>query len=102
MNFNYKFWIALVLSVILGVIIAWIDSSPNWDDTAVIVVIVFCISALFAFVMKKRPWIYALTIGIWIPLWNIISTHNYSSLLSLCVSFLGAYIGYAFKKLLLM
>jgi len=90
--------ILLVPAIILGVAIAWIDSRPTWDDTGISVLMILVASAAFGFITAERPWLTALAVSIWIPLFGILSTHNFGSLLALVPGFAGAYLGYLFKR----
>ncbi len=31
------FWVLLAAAVAVGLLIAWVDSRPNWDDTGILV-----------------------------------------------------------------
>ncbi|NJD22003.1 MAG: hypothetical protein FIA82_04960 [Melioribacter sp.] len=99
MKVNYKFWISLIISSLLGLLIAWIDSRPNWDDSGITAVMIFCVSAFFGFIMINRPWLWALCVGIWIPLNSILFYMNYTAILALIFAFIGSYVGSLFHKL---
>jgi len=95
-----SFYIYLLLSILSGVSIAYIDSQPDWDDTGITVLLILVGSALFGYLANKKPWIIGLAISIWIPVWAIVSTHNYGGFLALVPGFAGAYAGYYGRKLL--
>jgi hypothetical protein len=99
MKSNYKLLIALFFSIFFGLLITWVDSRPNWDDTGITVAAIILVSAFFGFIMKDRSWLWALSVGIWIPLYNIIFYKNYATLLVLIFSFAGSYAGFLFRKL---
>jgi len=90
--------ILLIPAIIAGVAIAWIDSSPHWDDTGISVLMILVASALFGFFTAEKPWLTALAVSIWIPIFGILSTHNFGSLLALVPGIAGAYMGYLFKR----
>jgi hypothetical protein len=46
----------------------------------------------------RHPWLWALAIGIWIPVHGIATANNYASFLALAFAFGGAYIGMAVRK----
>jgi hypothetical protein len=81
------------LALTLGVAIAYVDSSPGWDDTGVSAAAVLGVSGLFGFVYPARPWLWGLAVGTWIPVFGVITEFNYPSLLALVFSFAGAYAG---------
>jgi len=88
----------LIPAIIAGVAIAWIDSRPHWDDTAISVLMVLVATAIFGFFTSEKPWLTALAVSIWIPVFAILSTQNFGSLLALVPGFAGAYLGYILKR----
>ncbi|MFZ1009990.1 MAG: hypothetical protein WAN65_24345, partial [Candidatus Sulfotelmatobacter sp.] len=88
------------IPIAIGVLIAYVDSRPNWDDAGITAVAVFAASFLFAAIEPVRPWLWALCVGVWIPLYGIIESHNFGSLLALVFAFGGAYSGVAFRRIL--
>lgn len=98
MKIDYKFTTFLTLSLIAGFLIAWNDFRPGWDDTGITAGLIVLTSALFGYVIPDRPWIWALTTSLWIPLHAIILTGDYKMLLVTCFGFAGAYLGAAIKN----
>ena len=94
-----KFWICLVSALILGLLIAWVDSRPTWDDTGISVGALLIVTVLLGLVAPERPWLWALAVGIWIPLFGIIAHANYGLLLVLIIAFAGAYAGALIRKI---
>jgi len=84
----------------LGLLITYVDSRPNWDDTGITAIAVLISCGLLGVLEPKRAWLWALCVGIWIPLLGILSTHNYTSLLALIIAFIGAYLGVGVRKTL--
>jgi uncharacterized RDD family membrane protein YckC len=80
-------------------LIAYVDSRPTWDDTAVTALAVFICSGVCGVLAPARPWLWALAIGLGIPVLGIALAHNYGSLLALVFAFAGAYLGSAIRKL---
>ncbi len=81
------------LAIAAGLIIAWIDSGPRWDDTGITAGAIFLTAALFGVLRPSRAPLWALAIGAWIPFFGIVLHRNFGSLLALAVAFLGAYAG---------
>lgn len=77
----------------LGLLIAWVDNRPTWDDAGITAGMVFLTTALFGALRPARPWVWALAVGAWIPFFGIALHHNAGSLLALAPAFLGAYAG---------
>jgi len=88
----------VVLALVLGLGIAWIDSRPNWDDTGVSVFLILAAATLCGFLASRKPWMIALAVSIWIPLASIFITHNYGGFLALVPGFIGAYAGWFIKR----
>ena len=86
------------LALILGLSIAYVDSSPGWDDTGVSAAAVLGASGLFGVLYPARPWLWALAVGVWIPASGIVREFNYASLLALVFSFAGAYAGAVVRR----
>ncbi len=87
-------FLSLFIAGLLGVMAAWIDSRPNWDDTGISAVLILTIAALCGFIAGQKPWLLALASGIWIPLAGIAFNQNFGSLLAFIPAFLGAYAGF--------
>jgi hypothetical protein len=85
----------LVLATIYGLLIAYVDFRPTWDDTGITLLALLVIIGLFN---KKRPWLFALAIGVWIPLWGILTTHDIRFFLSLVLPFIGVYAGWTVHR----
>jgi hypothetical protein len=96
---NLKFWLVFICTLTAGLIIAWIDSTPGWDDTGVIAGLILVISFLAGFIYPKQLWIWALLAGIWIPFRSIANTGEFMYLLILLISFAGSYSGGFIKKI---
>jgi hypothetical protein len=92
--------VLLPIGVGLGLLIAYVDSRPNWDDTGITALALFGSSGVWGVLGQDRPWLWALAIGLWVPLFGIVSARNYAALLALLFTFAGAYAGMAFGKML--
>ena len=90
--------IVLAVALSVGGLIAYVDSRPTWDDTGVTALAILVVCGLLGLLAPKRPWLWALAVGLWIPLLGIAVTHNYGSLLALLIAFAGAYAGTVIRK----
>ncbi len=90
--------VRLVVAVAMGGLIAFVDSRPDWDDTGVTAFAVLISSGVLGFLGPKRPWLWALAIGLWIPLLGIIREQNFGTLIALVLAFVGAYVGMAIRR----
>jgi hypothetical protein len=87
----------LAVGVISGLFIAYVDSRPTWDDTGITAGVILLVCGILALAGCQRPWLLALAVGGWIPLFGLLVTHNYGSILALIIAFIGAYAGWAFR-----
>jgi hypothetical protein len=85
------------LAIMLGTGIAWISSNPGWDFTVMASVQLTLAAALCGYLAQHKPWLIALSIGIWFPMLSILIAQNYESLLAFLPSFAGAYAGYGLR-----
>jgi hypothetical protein len=91
--------VLLPIALGLGLLIAYVDSRPNWDDTGLTALALLACSGLCGVLGPNRPWLWALAVGVWIPLAGIAFARNYGSLLAILFAFAGAYSGMALRKL---
>ncbi len=89
--------ILLALATLSGLFITYVDSRPTWDDTGITAGVILLLCGLLALIGYQRPWLLALVVGAWIPLYGLFVTHNFASILALIIAFVGAYAGWAFR-----
>jgi hypothetical protein len=94
-----KFWVLCIVSMSVGLLIAWMDSRPNWDDTGITVAFIFGTTMILGFSMPHFAWLWAILDGIWIPINNLIFHQQYATIIVLLIAFIGAYAGAAFRKI---
>lgn len=82
-----------IIAFSLGITISLIDSSPAWDSIGTTAAMIFIATALLGLVSPKRPWVWALIVGLWIPLYGFLYSHSHLSILALIMGFIGAYAG---------
>ena len=85
--------VLFAVAVVLGMLIAYVDARPTWDDTGVTAAAVFVVCGVLGAMSPSRPWVWALAVGSWIPLVGILTSQNYAAILALVVAFVGAYGG---------
>lgn len=88
-------WLLAVVVTLAGMAIAYVDTRPRFDDTGVIVAAVTLLSAVAALLGRRRPWLWALLSGLWVPLLEISGGGQPESLVALLFAGLGAAAGYA-------
>ena len=90
--------VLLVIAVIAGLLFAYVDSRPTWDDTAITIGVILLTCGVLALIGFQPPWLLALAVGVWIPLYEIPTAHAYASLIALVVACIGAYGGWAVRR----
>ena len=97
------FVLAIAIGIAIGIAIAYVDSRPTWDDAGITAFSMLIVAGLFGLIAPQRPWLWALCIGIWIPLHQIARTPSVRSLLGGLVIFafplVGAYAGIACRRM---
>ena len=82
----------------IGVVIGYVDSRPSWDDTAITVSLILLTSAMVAGISGRRPWLWALLIGGWVPLIEMWGRSGPASLIAMLAAGVGATAGYALVR----
>ncbi len=87
-------WLLLVVALSLGTFIAYVDSRPTWDDTGVTAGVILIVSGLLGLAQPRGAWLWALAVGLWVPLlpW-LAGRGNPAALIALVVAFIGAFGG---------
>lgn len=94
--------IVAVLACLTGLLIAYVDSRPTWDDTGVTAFAMLLSAGIFGMAAPRRPWRWALAVGIWIPLYAFVrhpSTGALAMVVVLIFPLVGAYAGMALRRL---
>jgi hypothetical protein len=87
-----------VMAVGVGVVVAWIDSRPSWDDTGITVGLLLLASTGLAFLGGRRPWLWALLVGAPLPAVEIVTEGTLASLIALTFAAVGAAIGWGLRR----
>jgi len=88
----------LIVGAVVGLLIAFIDSRPGWDDTGVTAGAIAISACILALASASTPWMIALAVGLWVPAFALATTGNWGALLALVFAFGGAYLGAAFRR----
>jgi hypothetical protein len=91
---------AFVIALVAGVGVALIDSRPGFDDTGVTATTLFASAAVAAALAQRRIWLWAVLVGIWVPLLEIPATGSWAPLVALVFSTAGAAVGYLIARAL--
>ncbi len=90
--------VLLAVGLVSGLALAYVDSLPRWDDAGILVGSLLIVSGVLTLLGFRRPWLMAIAVGIWIPLHDIVLSHDIRILVVLLVAFVGAYLGWALRK----
>jgi hypothetical protein len=95
-------WVLLGSAIALGLAIAWMDSRPHWDDDGITAGCLLLSAGLLGLIGPRRPWLWALGIGLWVPLYLFVEKPTLGSALGGCVILaipvVGAYAGMAVRR----
>ena len=89
--------ILLVIAILCGIFLAYVDSSPGWDDTGITAGGLLVTAGLITLLGHPRPWLVGLAVGIWIPLLYIYQSQAFSMLFVLIIPLIGAYAGWGVR-----
>lgn len=85
--------VAVMLSVAIGVVIAYVDSRVTWDDAGITAGALFVTSAVAAAVSPRAAWIVGFATGLPVVAFNIALHGNVGSLFAIVVTLIGAVLG---------
>ncbi|MGC2620973.1 MAG: hypothetical protein WA414_18160 [Acidobacteriaceae bacterium] len=96
-----------LIALLFGLAIAWMDARPHWDDTGVTVGCLVLSAGLMGLAGPRRPWLWALAIGVWVPLHLVlarVAAHTmtpgtFSYVVILFFPLAGAYAGAGLRRL---
>jgi hypothetical protein len=92
----------LCAAVVVGLSIAYVDSRPGWDATGITAFSMLIVAAILGFIGPRKPWLWGLGVGIWIPLHAFLtkpSTASAAMVIVLLFPFAGAYAGMGLSHL---
>jgi hypothetical protein len=98
--------VLFVVAVSLGMMIAYVDSRPTWDDTGITVFSLVFSGAVLGAAGPQRPWLWALGVGVWIPAYQIMGARSLATLggalIIVAFPMVGAYCGLFCRRALSM
>src|SRR3954453_21120188 len=89
---RHERWL-MPIAVVFGALLGYVDTRPGWDDTGVSALAVVVCAGLLGALAPRRPWLWALLVGGWLPALNIVLHGNYGALLAMPFALVGAYGG---------
>lgn len=88
----------LALALVAGLAIAYVDSRPTSDSAGVTVFALVGIAGVIAFVARRRPWLWALLVGLPTPLAEVPQYHDASPIAAVAFAGVGAAIGWTLAE----
>jgi hypothetical protein len=85
---------AAAIALVGGIGIALMDSSRGFDDTGITAVGLLLVAALAAALDGRRPLLWAVLVGAWIPLLEIPAARSSAPLAALVFAGIGAVAGH--------
>ena len=85
-------------ALVAGVAIGLADSSPGWDSTGITAGLLLIAAALFAWLSRDRPWLWALLVGLPTPVLDIVRTGDTGSILAVGFACIGAAAGWIVRR----
>ena len=95
-----KFLILIVIALLAGSIIGWVDTRPHWNDTGITIGLIFISSFILGLFAGRNAWILALIIGLCITSLNYLVSGRFDSAVSILISLAGVYGGVSLKYLI--
>ena len=95
-----KMIIFVLLSLVAGISIGWIDTQPGWDDTGITIGLIFISSFILGLAAQKGGWLFGAVIGLCITLMNFFTSGKLDSAISILIAFAGVYGGVTLKYLI--
>jgi hypothetical protein len=86
------------LAVSTGLGLAWWDTRPGFDDTGVLLGALILASSVVTAIDGRRPWLWAVLVGAWIPVAELASGGSTAALMALVATGLGAGAGYVLGR----
>jgi hypothetical protein len=96
---SMRTWLLAITAAALGIAIAVVDARPTWDDTGITAGVVLLAAFIVAAIAGRRPWLWGLLVGVWVPVLTILNGGDPAAILALGFALAGAYAGYATSRL---
>jgi hypothetical protein len=88
----------IAVATAAGLVVAWIDSRPGWDDTGITAALLVLAAAAIAAFAGRRPWLWALLVGAWTPAIEIMAEDSAASLIAIGFAAVGAMGGWLLAR----
>jgi hypothetical protein len=86
--------LALIVAVIGGLGIAWVDASPGWDAAGITAGLLLLVACAAAGISARRPWLWAILVGLPTPFVELAGGGDPAALAALAFAAIGAAAGF--------
>lgn len=83
-----------MIALVGGIGLALMDASPGFDDTGITAVGLLAVAGLAAAIDGRRPLLWAVAVGAWIPLLEIPTARSSAPFAALIFAGIGAVVGH--------
>lgn len=87
-------WLGAMVALAGGAFTGWVDNSLLWRDTARVGFCLVVFAAVSVFIARRRPWLLAILVAIWVPVLPLDAILNWKPWLAFLPAFIAAYITY--------
>jgi hypothetical protein len=88
----------LAAALAVGLLLTYVDSLPTWDETGITAFALLLSAGVIGLFVRRRPWLFGLAIGLWIPLRGVLLAHDFRFLIVLLFPLAGVYAGWALGR----
>jgi len=88
----------VLLAVLIGCGIAYVDSRATWDDAGVTAGALFITSAVLSAVSPRAAWLIGIVVGLPVLAFNVVLHGNFGAVIGIVVSLVGAGVGFWIGK----
>jgi hypothetical protein len=96
-QFRIVYRVLVVIAVLMGAAIAFVDSRPSWDDTGITVFAMAGSAGLLGIVAPYRPWLWGVAIGAATAAVQVVHQPTFGSktacLAIIAIPVVGSYVG---------
>ena len=88
----------VLLALLIGCMIAYVDSRATWDDAGVTAAALFITSAVLSTVSPRAAWLIGIVVGLPVLAFNVVLHGNFGAVIGIGVSLVGAGVGFLVGK----
>jgi hypothetical protein len=94
-------FLLLIAALVFGLLIGWLDTRPQWDDTGITVVAVLLVSLLLGAATPSRPWFHGLVFGVTLAMIELGAGSIPGTVVTLLLALAGSLLGGVVRRALI-